>query len=97
MRFITGATVLLLAATLIVPAMADQSGGTLDSGSIGMGTGSSRLNRNAAPNLRLHAGTSGIYHGTSGSDMPRWAGETPNTKVTSSNSHAQSGTDKHHD
>ena len=96
MRFLTGVTVLMLSAALAIPAMVDQSGGTMDSGSVGMGTGASRLDRSAAPDIRLGAGTSGIYKGTSGSDMPRWAGNTPNTSVTGSKSAAQSATGANH-
>ncbi len=92
MRIITGCTVALLSALLIVPAMADQSGGTLDKGSTDMGTGSSRLDRNSAPNLRLGAGTTGMYHGTSGSNLPRWAGQTPDTSPHSSNGNSQGST-----
>jgi len=91
MRLLTGLTVLMLSATLALPALADQSGGTMDSGSVGMGTGASRLDRSAAPDFRLGAGTSGMYKGTSGSDMPHWTGDTSRTSVTGTNTATRSG------
>jgi hypothetical protein len=71
MRLTTSAVLLAAAALLSVPAMADQSGGTMSSGSIGMGSDHAPGNATAAPNMRWGGGTSATNRGTSGSDLSR--------------------------
>ena len=63
--------VIAAAALLTVPAVADQSGGTMSSGSVGMGSDHSAGNATSAPNMQWGCGTTGIYRGTSGSDLSR--------------------------
>ena len=81
MRLAMIAAGLMLSAAMSLPALAGQSGGTMDQGSTGMGTGSSTLDRSSAPNMSWGGGTTGMYHGTSGSNLPRYAGDTPKTST----------------